>query len=46
MTAEASVKTVEPTPTAVAATATWAEFPSMWGQMLDKAWVFSGAMLR
>ena len=37
MTAEVSVKTVESTPTAVvAASATWAEFPSMWGPMLDK----------
>lgn len=39
MTAEVSVTTAEPTPTAVvAATATWAEFPNMWGPMLDRAW--------
>jgi effector-binding domain-containing protein len=41
MTAEVTVKTVEPTATAVvAATATWAEFPKMWGPMLDKVWSF------
>ncbi len=41
MTVEVTVKTVEPTPTAVvAATATWAEFPKMWGPMLDKVWSF------
>ena len=41
MTAEVSVKTVEPTPTAVvAAAATWAEFPKMWRPMLDKVWGF------
>jgi len=35
------VKTVEPTPTAVvAAAATWAEFPKMWGPMLDKVWSY------
>ena len=46
MTAEVTVKTVEPTATAVvAATATWAEFPKMWGPMLDQVWGFlrSGA---
>jgi hypothetical protein len=33
MTVEVTVKTVEPTPTAViVATATWAEFPKMWGR--------------
>ena len=41
MTAEVTVKTVEPTPTAVVAAATtWAEFPKMWGPMLDKVWSF------
>jgi effector-binding domain-containing protein len=35
------VKTVEPTPTAVvAATTTWAEFPKVWGPMLDAVWSF------
>ena len=46
MTVAVTVKTVEPTPTAVVATATtWAEFPAMWGPMLDKVWSFlrSGA---
>ena len=46
MIVEVSVKTLEPTPTAVvAAAATWAEFPMMWGPMLDKVWSFlqSGA---
>src|ERR1700728_273026 len=38
MTVEVTVKTVEPTATAVvAATAAWAEFPKMWGPMLDQA---------
>jgi effector-binding domain-containing protein len=38
---EVTVKTVDPTPTAVvAAAATWAEFPTMWGPMLDKVWSF------
>jgi effector-binding domain-containing protein len=41
MTVEVTVKTVDPTPTAVvAATATWAEFPRMWGPMLDQVWSF------
>ena len=41
MTVEVTVKAVEPTPTAVvAAAATWAEFPTMWGPMLDKVWSF------
>ncbi len=41
MTVEVTVKTVEPTPTAVvAAAATWAEFPKMWGPMLDEVWTF------
>jgi effector-binding domain-containing protein len=46
MTVDVTVKTVEPTATAVvAATATWAEFPKMWGPMLDQVWSFirSGA---
>jgi effector-binding domain-containing protein len=41
MTVVVTVKDLEPTPTAVvAATATWAEFPKMWGPMLDKVWSF------
>jgi hypothetical protein len=41
MTVEVTVKTVEPTPTAVVAAATtWAEFPAMWGPMLDQVWSF------
>ena len=41
MTAGVTVKTVEPTPTAVVAAATtWAEFPKIWGPMLDQVWVF------
>jgi effector-binding domain-containing protein len=41
MTVEVTVKTVEPTPTAVVAAATtWAEFPGTWGPMLDKVWSF------
>ena len=41
MTVEVTVKTVEPTPTAVvAAVTTWAEFPEMWQPMLDKVWGF------
>jgi hypothetical protein len=35
------VKRVEPTATAVvAASTTWAEFPTMWGPMLDAVWGF------
>jgi len=38
---EVTVKTIDPTPTAVVAAATtWAEFPAMWGPMLDKVWSF------
>jgi effector-binding domain-containing protein len=34
-----TVRTVEPTPTAVVeAATTWAEFPKMWGPMLDEVW--------
>jgi effector-binding domain-containing protein len=41
MTVEVTVKTVEPTPTAVVAAATtWAQFPKMWGPMLDEVWGF------
>lgn len=41
MTVEVTVKAVEPTPTAVVATATtWADFPKVWGPMLDKVWSF------
>jgi effector-binding domain-containing protein len=41
MTVQVTVKTVEPTPTAVvAATTTWADFPKMWRPMLDKVWSF------
>jgi len=41
MTVDVTVKTAEPTPTAVVAAATtWAEFPLMWGPMLDKVWSF------
>ena len=43
MTVDVTVQTVEPTPTAVVAEATtWAEFPAMWGPMLDKVWSFLG----
>ena len=36
-----SLKSVEATPTAVVrATTSWAEFPSLWGPMLDKVWAF------
>jgi effector-binding domain-containing protein len=41
MAVEVSVRTVEPTPTAVvAATVTWAEFPDRWMPMLDQVWSF------
>jgi effector-binding domain-containing protein len=41
MTADVTVKTVERTPTAVVAAATtWAEFPKVWGPMLDQVWSF------
>jgi len=41
MTVEVTVRTVQPTPTAVvAAAATWAEFPNMWRPMLDQVWSF------
>jgi effector-binding domain-containing protein len=41
VTVEVTVKTVDPTPTAVVmAATTWAEFPMVWGPMLDKVWSF------
>ena len=41
MAIDVTVKTVEPTPTAVVVAATtWAELPTMWGPMLDKVWNF------
>jgi effector-binding domain-containing protein len=41
MAVEVTVKTIEPTPTAVvAATTTWAEFPRAWGPMLDQVWSY------
>ena len=41
MTVDVTVKTVEPTPTAVVVAATtWAQFPAIWGPMLDKVWSF------
>src|SRR5262249_31900581 len=47
MAAEVTVKALEPTPTAVVAAAgTWAEFPTMWGPMLDQVGSFRGADAR
>lgn len=41
MAIEVTVQTVEPTPTAVvAATTTWAQFPVVWGPLLDQVWSF------
>src|SRR5690242_2327035 len=41
MAVEVTVKTVGQTPTAVVmAATTWADFPAMWGPMLDKVWSF------
>ena len=41
MTIDVTVKTVEPTPTAVVvAETTWAEFSRAWGPMLDQVWAF------
>ena len=41
MTVEVTARTLEPTPTAVVATATtWAEFPDVWRPMLDEVWSF------
>ena len=39
-----TVKTAAARPTAVvAATTTWAEFPSLWGKLLDEVYAFVGA---
>jgi effector-binding domain-containing protein len=41
MAGEVTVRSVEPTPTAVVAAATtWAEFPTIWRPMLDEVWGF------
>ena len=41
MPVDVTVKTVDSTPTAVVmAATTWAEFPKMWGPMLDRVWGF------
>jgi effector-binding domain-containing protein len=41
MAVEVTVKTVALTPTAVVAAATtWADFPKIWGPMLDQVWSF------
>lgn len=41
MAVDVTVKTIEPTPTAVvAATTTWAQFPTLWGRLLDQVWTF------
>jgi effector-binding domain-containing protein len=41
MSVSVTVKSVEPVPTAVVAAATtWAEFPQVWGPMLDQVWSF------
>jgi effector-binding domain-containing protein len=41
MNVDVTVRTVEPTPTAVVvATTTWTEFPKIWGPMLDAVWSF------
>ena len=41
MTVDVTVKTVEPTHTAVVAAATtWLDFPKTWGPMLDEVWSF------
>jgi effector-binding domain-containing protein len=41
MTVDVTVKTAEPTPTAVVVAATtWAEFPNVWGPMLNQVWGF------
>ena len=38
---EVTIKTVQPTQTAVvAATTTWADFPTKWRPMLDRVWSF------
>jgi effector-binding domain-containing protein len=41
MTVDVIVKIVEPEPTAVVVAATtWADFPAVWGPMLDQVWSF------
>ncbi len=41
MAAAVTLKTVDPTPTAVVAAATtWAQFPQLWRPMLDEVWSF------
>ena len=41
LTGEVKVVTVDPRPTAVVAqTTTWAEFPGLWGQLLDEVYGF------
>ncbi len=41
MTADVTVQTVEPAPTAVVMGATtWAEFPAVWRPMLDQVWSY------
>jgi effector-binding domain-containing protein len=41
MAVEVTVKAVDPVPTAVVASSTtWAEFPAVWGPMLDQVWSF------
>ena len=41
MAVEVTLQAVDPAPTAVVAAATtWAEFPKMWGPMLDRVWSF------
>lgn len=41
MPVEVTAENVDPTPTAVVVAATtWAEFPKLWGPMLDKVWGF------
>jgi effector-binding domain-containing protein len=41
MAVEVTVQAVDPAPTAVVAAATtWAEFPKIWGPMLDQVWSF------
>jgi effector-binding domain-containing protein len=41
MTVEVTVSTLDPSPTAVVVEATtWAQFPQLWGPMLDQVWSF------
>jgi effector-binding domain-containing protein len=41
MAVEVTMQAVDPAPTAVVAAATtWAEFPKIWGSMLDQVWSF------